>query len=53
MDFTEIRVNNVLFIHHSTSSTIQMIIEGDNPQVVWLDYYDFQNIQEAFKKINE
>ncbi len=57
MNFTEIKEGCVRIIHHSTSSTIEIVVSdkeevrGDD-QTLWLDYYDFYELLKALKKID-
>ena len=53
-NWTERREGNVLLIHHSTGSVVQVIIEGEgDSQVIWLDYYEFENLEKAILKTQQ
>lgn len=45
-NWTERQEGNVKFIHHSTSSVIEMKVKDESGiwREVWLDYYDFENL---------
>ncbi len=57
MNWTEIKVNSVKIIHHSTSSSIEMLITTDEEieqgkvekvtQIIWFDYYTFSDLKKA------
>jgi len=52
-NWTERREGNILLIHNSTGSTVQVILEDNehgNTQVMWLDYYEFENLEKAILK---
>lgn len=54
-NWTKIEVGYVTLIHHSTASVIEIVVTNDDselpPKNIWLDYYDFEALKDAIKKI--
>lgn len=50
-----IEEDNVKLIHHSTSSTVELVMdEGkDSEQKFWMDYYGFEKLKRALIKLEE
>lgn len=53
MNFVEEEHGAVKIIHHSTSSTIEIIVtsEDGGKQYLWMDYYDIDDLKKAIDKI--
>ncbi len=45
---------NVTLVHHSTSSTIELIVEYEGEENrFWLDYYEYENLKKLILKIEQ
>lgn len=56
-NWTKIEEGNVTIINHSTSSVIEVVINGDDfgalSKQLWLDYYDFDALKKAIQKTDQ